>query len=144
MALVVGSYLGLLCSIALPLFGFYVLDLPGMWTGIVATISAGLVLGIVLLPKGVTSASADAEVARHFRNQRTVLLIFAVGGILGSLRFFISYRQSIFSIPLLVATSVLWLVSVILIFRGLRQSCLALAFRRRVVVKQSSPSAANP
>jgi hypothetical protein len=129
MVFAVGNYIGLLVAILLPVLGFYVFELPDNAASAAALLSVGLTLG-VWANLAWPTASANIQVERHFGIQKQVLLIFVIGGLLSSLRFFLFYDQ--FRVrfnlgnPLLVLTSILWLLSVGMILWGLFQSCRAL------------------
>jgi hypothetical protein len=130
MVFAVGNYIGLLVALLLPVLGFYVFNLPDNATSAVAMLSLGLTLAVWVGLAWPGAVSANTEVERHFGIQKQVLLIFVIGGLLSSLRFYLYYDQFRvrfnLSEPLLVVTSILWVISVTMILRGLLQSCIAL------------------
>lgn len=70
----------------------------------------------------------------HASNQKGILLIFALAGLLGALELFLFYEQFRLRIdidtPLRIAVILLWFLSVVLIARGLGSATHALLTAR--------------
>jgi hypothetical protein len=123
MLLIFCNYIGLLVAVALPVLGFYIFVLPGFLTSLAAFISLGIPVLVAASLSYAIREPEDRSVTMHVRNQKWILLIFVLGGLLSSLHFFLFFEQFRLrldiSTPLHIATSILWLAVVLMIIAGI-------------------------
>lgn len=123
MAIIIVNYVALLHSMALPLVAFYLAE-PGSWmTSIAALLSLAMLLLVLVLFRWAGAQARDPDFETHKTNQKRILLLFAIAGLLGSLDLLLFYEQFRLRIdidtPLRIALGGIWLVALSLIVTGL-------------------------
>ncbi len=123
MSVVFFNYLALLVSITLPVISIGVLRLSDSLTIVLLIASLSfLMLTTFLLSKAKLYSEKDFR-SSHLRNQKAILIVFVVGGIVSSLRLFLKFEQFRLRVdldtPLLLLASLLWILTVSMLAIGI-------------------------
>jgi hypothetical protein len=142
MGIVLFNYAALLMAMILPWLAFGPFELSRWPTSAAAFVSLGLVVAVVWNQFRARARQPTAEMTKHLDNQRSVIFVFVIGGLVGAFHLIWYYEQFRWRVDMNTIVQmlswILWLLAAMMVVTG-----MARALRSYRPVRTSAPEPAD-